>query len=158
MTKSLPEQIVDKITQIAELYYRFVLVVAPSGSGKTEALQEVAKSKGYRYININLELSRLLLELTQKQRSLKIPRILDDIVSSNEDRVVLLDNIEILFDVSLKQAPLRLIQGLSRNKTLVVAWNGSMANGQLIYADPDHPEYRRYSAADVVTITPELPL
>jgi hypothetical protein len=38
--------------------------------------------------------------------------------------LVLLDNIELLFDVHLKQDPLRLLQGLSRNKTVVATWNG----------------------------------
>jgi len=35
--------------------------------------------------------------------------------------------------------------GISRNRTLVAAWNGSFENNYLIYAEPDHPESRRYS-------------
>ena len=58
--------------------------------------------------------------------------------------VILLDNIEVLFDVSLKQDPLRLLQGLSRNKTVVAAWSGSIDGEHMVYATPDHPEYRRY--------------
>jgi len=63
--------------------------------------------------------------------------------------LVLLDNIEILFDVHLKQDPLRLLQGLSRNKTVVVAWPGRVLNDTLIYAEPEHPEYRRYPREDL---------
>ena len=36
--------------------------------------------------------------------------------------MILLDNIEVIFDVALKQDPLRLLQRLSRNKTVVAAW------------------------------------
>jgi hypothetical protein len=50
----------------------------------------------------------------------------------------------VLFDVSLKHDPLRLFQGLSRNKTLSAAWNGSVDSESLVYATPDHPEIRRY--------------
>ena len=70
--------------------------------------------------------------------------------------LVLLDNIEILFDVHLKQDPLRLLQGLSRNKTVVAAWNGSIVDGHMTYAVPDHPEYRRYPIRDFLVASPEV--
>jgi hypothetical protein len=70
--------------------------------------------------------------------------------------IVLFDNIEILFDVSLKQDPLRLLQGLSRNKTVVAAWNGSIDGKYMIYAVPDHPEYRRYMVRDFLVASPEV--
>ena len=65
-------------------------------------------------------------------------------INEIKENTILLDNIEILFDVALKQDPLRLLQGLSRNKTIVVSWNGSIENDFLTYAVPGHPEYRRY--------------
>jgi hypothetical protein len=66
--------------------------------------------------------------------------------------VILLDNIEILFDVSLRQDPLRILQGFSRNKTVVAAWDGSIDNEYIIYATPDHPEYRRYRFRDFLVV------
>ena len=47
--------------------------------------------------------------------------------------MILLDNMEVIFDVGLKQDPLRLLQGLSRNKTVVAAWNGSIVEEQGLY-------------------------
>jgi hypothetical protein len=55
---------------------------------------------------------------------------------------VLLDNLELLFDISLKLDPLRCLQDLARDKTIVAAWNGTVTAGHLTYATPDHPEYR----------------
>jgi hypothetical protein len=72
-----------------------------------------------------LECDYNFFDLTERQRALQLPSLLMDIVNDAAGDVVLLDNIEILFDVSLKQDPLRLLQGLSRNKTVVAAWNGS---------------------------------
>jgi len=74
---STSEEIIDKINQAHELYHRLVLVVGPSGSGKTSLLQEVSKQTGFKYINLNLELSRALLELTERQRILKLPLLVD---------------------------------------------------------------------------------
>ncbi len=133
MAESLAEQIIHKIDQASQLYYRLILVVASSGMGKTMALREVAKHTEYGYTNINLGLSQRLLE-------------------ENGTQVALLDNIELLFDTSLKQDPLRLLQGISRNRTVVASWNGSIENEHLIYAQPDHPEYRRYSTTGLLVI------
>jgi len=58
-------------------------------------------------------------------------------------------------DVSLKQDPLRLLQGLSRNKTVVVAWNGSIDRGEIVYGAPQHPEYRQYPLHDFLVATPD---
>ena len=43
MAESLAEQIIHKIDQASQLYYRLILIVASSGMGKTTALREVAK-------------------------------------------------------------------------------------------------------------------
>ena len=113
-----------------------------------QALQNVAEHTQIPLINVNLELSRRMLDLTEKQRILKMPRIMEEIVAAPMVDVVLLDNLEILFDVSFKQDPLRLIQRVSRNRSVVAAWNGNIQDKYLTYAVPDHPEYRRYPLAD----------
>ena len=155
MVDPLSKQIIGKIKQAPELYHRLVLVVAPSGAGKTSALKEVQQSLGAPLINVNLEISRRMLELTTRQRALQASRLLEDILRENRSDVVLLDNIEILFEKSLKQDPLRLLQGLSRNRTIVATWNGKIGDNYLIYAAPDHPEYRRYPCRDLQVVTPE---
>ena len=155
MAEPLSEQVILKIGEAAPLYYRLILVVAPAGTGKTAALQDVREQTGASLINVNLDLSRRMLDLTERQRALQLPRLLAEIVSASATDVVLLDNIEVLFDVSLKQDPLRLLQGLSRNKTVVAAWSGSIDGKHMIYATPDHPEYRRYPLRDFLVVNPE---
>jgi hypothetical protein len=144
------------IPRVAALYHRLILVVAPSETAKTAALQEMAKHTGYRYINVNLELSRCMLELTQRQRQLQVSRLLQDIIRTSHDQAVLLDNLELLFDVSLKLDPLRCLQDLARDTTIVAALNGTVTAGHLTYATPDHPEYRRYALEDLVVVCPEV--
>jgi hypothetical protein len=156
MAEPLADQVMRKIKQAGELYHRLMLVVAPAGAGKTTALQDVQKRVGAPLVNVNLDLSRRMLDLTERQRALQLPRLLREIISDAAGEVVLFDNIEILFDVYLKQDPLRLLQGLSRNKTVVAAWNGSIDGDHMIYAVPDHPEYRRYMVRDFLVASLEV--
>lgn len=97
-----------------------------------------------------------MLDLTHRQRALQLQRLLREIIDKDAGKMILLDNIELLFDVSLKQDPLRLLQGLSRNKTVVASWNGAVIGGFLTYAEPAHPEFRRYPVKDFLVTSPEM--
>ena len=155
MSDSLSERLLVEIGNAETLYHRLVLIVAPSGSGKTAALRDVARRTGTTPLNLNLELSRRMLDLTARQRALQLPRAVEEIVG-RDTPLVLLDNIEILFDTAFQQDPLRLLQGASRNRTIVAAWNGLLENGYLSYAAPGHPEHRRYPVRDLVVVCPEV--
>ena len=156
MPEALSDKVLARIDGARALYHRLILVAAPSGAGKTEALREVAASTGARLVNLNLELSRRMLDLTEHERALRMPDLFDEVVGRDEP-LVLLDNIELLFDASFEQDPLRLLQGVSRNRTIVAAWNGTLENDYLIYAASEHPEHRRYSRdqrGDLVIVSP----
>jgi flagellar biosynthesis GTPase FlhF len=155
MVEPLADGVARSIDEAVGLYHRLVMLVAPAGAGKTAALQDVHNRTSAPLVNVNLELSRRLLDLTERQRALQLPRLLSDIVGTSATDVMLLDNIEVLFDVSLKQDPLRLLQRLSRNKTIVAAWSGTVDGERLVYATPDHPEYRRYPLRDFLVVQPE---
>ena len=148
-------EIHDKIKcslQAAEgLYHSLVLLVGETGSGKTGVLRAVEEDLGISLININLALSRELLELTARQRSLQFPGILDQITNEAQSPVAL-DNLEILFDKDLKQNPLHLLQGLSRNRTVLASWNGTSTGRRIVYAEIGHPEYRSYESGDVLIV------
>jgi SpoVK/Ycf46/Vps4 family AAA+-type ATPase len=154
----LAEPIHDKIKrsiQVAEgLYHRLVLLVGETGSGKTAILRAVAEDFGSPVINVNLALSSQLLELTTKQRSLRLPGILDQITDQAYSPIVL-DNLEILFDKDLQQDPLRLLQGISRNSTVLASWNGIVRAGRLLYAQAGHPEFRNYDSVDALIVLME---
>ena len=152
MPQALTHQLADAIAGAADLYHSLVLVVGPPRSGKSQTLRHVADEKGWPLININLTLAEQLLELTAKQRTLKLPRLLDDIAREHEAEVLILDNIELLFDTHLEQDPLRLLQGLARNRTIVASWAGEFEGEYLSYAAPTHPEYRRYHQPDAVCV------
>jgi hypothetical protein len=144
MSAAFAFRVIDAVPIVQDQYYKLVLVVGPPRSGKTAALAIVAHQRGWARLNVNLGLSERLLELTQKQRKVRVAAILDETIRAENSSVVILDNIELLFAQELEQDPLRLLQGLSRNLTIIAAWPGTIDGGYLSYAEPGHPEARRY--------------
>jgi hypothetical protein len=143
------------IEQAGNLYHRLVLLVGGQGAGKTALLQALEKAEGYPLINVNLDLCKGLLELTRNQRTRQVERLFKNLVSSVTSDVVLLDNLEVLFDPSLEVIPLRLLQGASRNQTLVASWNGTYKDGTLTYAEPGHPEFVQYKQVEALVVAIE---
>lgn len=119
MADPLADRLMLRIDEARFLYHRLVMLVAPVGTGKTAVLRDIHARMAAPLVNVNLELCRHMLDVTERGRALKLPRLLEKIVAESSADVVLLDNMEVLFEVSLKQDPLRLLQGLSRNRTIV---------------------------------------
>jgi len=153
MATPIGQRIAGQATAAAGLRDRLVLVVGPPRSGKTSALREFASQESWPILNVNLSLSERLLELTSTQRKLHVPRLLDELAAEPDEDVLILDNTEVRFSVELERDPLRLLQDLARNRTVIASWAGTFADESLTYADPAHPEFRRYQKPDALVLT-----
>ena len=152
MAPSLSTQIEEVLPRTLEAYYKLVLAVRPPRTGKTTMLAELATQHSWPRVNVNLRLSERLLELTHRQRATRVAGLLGDIVREENADVVLLDNIELLFAEELALDPLRLLQSLSRNRAIVAAWPGGFDGTALTYAEPGHPETKRYQMPQAVIV------
>jgi hypothetical protein len=64
----------------------------------------------------------------------------------------MLYDVELLFDPTLHLEPLRALKAASRSRILLVLWPGTYEDHKLTYAEPGHPEYKRYGPADLAEI------
>jgi Cdc6-like AAA superfamily ATPase len=151
MSKLIKEKVKQSLETAENPYYKLVLLVGEAGSGKTYVLHNIAEEFDVPVVNVNLELSTKLLELTTKQRVSHLPRLFNEIAEKSNS-ILVLDNLEILFDKELKQDPLRLLQGMSRNQYVLASWNGKVTGKKLSYASSDHHEYRNYENIDVLIV------
>lgn len=137
------ERLVEAIRRVQSSYYPLVLLVGASGSRRAAVVRLAAERVAGRVMNANLELSRRLLDVPAEQRPLRFGRILDELLGPNASPAFL-DRIEMIFDPVFQQDPVRLLRHLSRTRPLVAAWSGRVEGAFLTYAEPGHPEYRRY--------------
>jgi predicted DNA-binding protein len=140
------------ISNAESSYYKLIVVVGKSGSGKTALLRRISEEFQLPLINLGLELSRRLLSLTIKQRKLKAAEIIEEILEERGDLRLAVDNTEVIFDPDLKLNPSGLLKNISRSRMLFWSWNGELDDGRLIYSYSGHPEYHRIPSNEFITI------
>lgn len=146
------------ILATSSMYERLVLLVGKSGSGKTTQLQRISKQHSSPVLNVSQLLSEAILELPKRQRVLTAPRHFAALLPAHSDRPAILDNVELMFSADLKMDPLACLRQASRHCSIVASFPGSYSDGHLLYAEPGHPEYRRFVADDLQVVTLSSPL
>jgi hypothetical protein len=152
-------QVIEKLERLVDevgaLQSKLVLLIGAPNAGKTALLHALTKSKGVTPLNVGAELGGRLAGMPQRQRHLQTMTILRELVDQHAPGdLLLLDNIELLFDRSLKLDPLDLLKRHAHVRRVVAVWPGELQGdartGRLTYADMGHPEHQDYSLAGVV--------
>lgn len=139
------------VDEIAALHSKLVLLVGPPGCGKTKLLGQLAETRAAKVMNVGAELGKRLAALQQRQRVLQANiamRELADEYASGD--LLLLDNIELLFDQSLRLDPLDLLKRHAHTRRVVAVWPGQLREGRLSYAEIGHSEYQDYGLDGLV--------
>lgn len=143
------------VDDIGALQNKLILIVGTQQSGKTALLQTLAKNKAVPLLNVGAKLGARLAGMPERQRHLQTTTILRELADQHATGdLLLLDNIELLFDRSLQLDPLDLLKRHAHAKRVVAVWPGELQGdsrtGRLTYADIGHPEHQDYSLAGVV--------
>lgn len=138
-----------KLEHVKKRFYKLVILVGYSGSGKTKLLKEVSKKMKFPYINMNQYLSKELKEIPYTDRSLSTIRLLQKIVKSFDEDTLLLDNTELIFTKELEVDPISIFQRISRSKTIIISWNGSFNGKSLRFGQPNQNDYKIYKLGEI---------
>ena len=143
--------LVEKIKLLDSNYTHMILLVGLAGSRKTQLLKTLLSTDQNRfsYSNINLVLSKKLLNLSVRERQCKFFQIFQEFISNTKGKILLLDNTEILFDNYLNQDPLKCLTLISRQRKIIASWNGSYSNNSLTYGNRTHPEFKEYKRQNI---------
>ncbi|MDI6729862.1 MAG: BREX-3 system P-loop-containing protein BrxF, partial [Thermodesulfovibrionales bacterium] len=102
-----------------------------------------------RYVNLNLALSEKLKDVPIRERGYYVQDFIDDIIRDNPGDFLVLDNIEIIFSKHLQVEPLSILKNIGKYRKTIAAWQGSIKDGYLTYAEPWHEDYVRYNVDEL---------
>lgn len=145
------ERLGQFIDDLQSVNSKLILLIGPPRSGKSRLLNDLAALRQMRVFNVGRSMSRQLLTVPITQRRLVAAKALSDLATDHSrDDLVIFDNIELLFDQSLKLDPLDLLKRNGRARRVVAAWPGELSNNRLAYATIGHPERQDYAIDGVV--------
>lgn len=137
------------ILEVNDLQSKLILLVGRSG--KTRLLHALARRLNVASFNIGMKLGHRLAATPVSDRGFSTNELLREITDEGRNSTpLLLDNLEVLFEPSLKINPLNVIKLLAHSRLVIAAWPGEMRNDRLIYAGMGHPEHRDYTRDGVV--------
>lgn len=137
------------IGEVNDLQSKLILLV--SRSGKTRLLRALARRLNVTPFNIGIKLGHCLAATPVSDRAFSTNELLREVTDNvRSDTPLLLDNLEVLFEPSLKINPLTVIKLLAHSRLVIAAWPGEMRDDRLIYAGMGHPEHRDYTRDGVV--------
>jgi len=147
--------VLEKLDRLVEdmgsLNCKLVLVIGPPNSGKSKLLADLARRRQVTVLSVGSALGRSLLSIPLSHRHLQAQNLLKELEDkSAANGLVLLDNIELLFDRTLQLNPLGLLKRHARARRIAAAWPGELRDNRLFYATMGHPEHQDYGVEDVV--------
>ena len=142
----------DRLTEeVAVRHHRLVLVVGASGTGKSAVLRGLGDRRSQPVLNLGIDLARRLSAVPKRQRPLQAGIALRESTASGQVAdLVILDNLEVLFDKTLQLDPLDALKRQSYGRTVVAAWPGELVGTRLTYAPARHPEHQDYTAEGLI--------
>ena len=142
------------VTEISSLNSKLVLLIGPPRSGKSGLLSALAKRREAAVLSLGTALGRQLVAIPNARRHLVAVELLGELANScAANDILLLDNIELLFDRTLQLDPLNLLKRHAHARRVVAVWPGEFHDNRLTYAITGHPEHQDYGIEGLVPFT-----
>lgn len=139
------------VDDISKLKSKLILLIGPPRSGKSDLLGQLSSRRQAQVLNVGAILGRELLTVPNTRRHLQAADLLKSITDdAAENGLLLMDNIELLFDRTLHISPLDLLKRHAQARRVVSVWPGELRENRLSYAVTGHPEYQDYGIDGLV--------
>lgn len=145
------DNLISRSEDLFHLNSKLLLIVGKPQSGKTKLLRNFSDIKGIDVFNAGAALGRKLLNYPQHQRRIAVNEVFrDESDKFIESDILLIDNIEILFDRLLQLNPLDLLKRHAHARRVIAVWPGELRERRLSYATTGHPEHQDYGIDGLV--------
>lgn len=140
---------VDELLKVVEAAQadkgNIVIVTGKPGSGKSKVLREAAAVEKWTYVDCRMLITEDFLKIQACDRGLYAPDMFAEVLESYNAEVIILDRLQTLFVPVFHINVDSLMRKLSKKFTIISAWPGYIANGNLCYDKFDGTEAIRIS-------------
>lgn len=145
------EELDNLLQDLSGVNSKLVLLIGPPRSGKSNLLGQLAARRQTRVLSVTATLGRELLTVPSTRRHLQAAELLKELADEFASHgLVLMDNIELLFDRTLQLSPLDLLKRHAHARRVIAVWPGDLREDRLSYATTGHPEYQDYGIDGLV--------
>ena len=145
------EELEHLVDDVKTLNSKLILLIGPPGSEKSNLLARLSERRDSPILNVGTSLGRRLLAIPNTSRHLQAADLMRELADGTARQgMLLMDNIELLFDRSLQLNPLSLLQRLAHARPVIAVWPGQLREGRLSYAATEHPEHQDYGIDGLV--------
>lgn len=139
------------VEDISGLNSKLILLIGQPRSGKSNLLGGLAARRNVRVLSLGATLGRELLTVSSTRRHLHAADLLKELADRfSSDGLLLVDNIELLFDRTLQVSPLDLLKRHAHVRRVIAVWPGDIREDRLTYATAEHPEHQDYGIDGLV--------
>jgi len=139
------------VDDIASLNNKLALLIGQPRSGKSSLLMQLSARRQVSVLNIGAALSRELLVVPSTRRHLHAADLLKSLADHfASNGLLLIDNIEVLFDRTLQLSPLDILKRHAHARRVIAVWPGELREDRLSYATTGHPEHQDYGIDGLV--------
>ncbi|PDS70166.1 BREX-3 system P-loop-containing protein BrxF [Rhizobium phaseoli] len=139
------------VNDVSSVKSKLVLLIGPPRSGKTQLIEQLSARREARVLSVGATLGRRLLSVPSTRRHLQAADLLKELADEfASDGLLLMDNIELLFDRTLQLNPLDLLKRHAHARRVIAVWPGEFRGDRLSYATTGHPEHQDYGIDGLV--------
>ena len=139
------------VNDMTTLNSKLVLLIGPPQSGKSALLAQLSERLDADVLHVGAMLGRKLVSMPSTRRHVQVSDLLKDLVDETaHEGILLLDNIELLFDRNLRLSPLDLLKRQAHARRVIAVWPGEIRESRLSYATTGHPEHQEYGIDGLV--------
>jgi chromosomal replication initiation ATPase DnaA len=147
------QQVVAIVQKAGQSSKNLILIAGQPGSGKSKLLRELALGeKGWKLVNCRELISEEFLELVPNVRQQEAAPLMSKDLSRLDAKVILLDDVDILFTPVLHLEPFQLLRQLSQNQIIVATWPGRYDGDKLEFIHSLSHAVEKFAVDDLTII------
>ena len=108
---------------------------------------DTPKSIDVMTVSISRQLSKMLIQCVNKQRTRRLEAYFNEIIDTLPDDVAITD-FDVMFNPEYKVDVLKILINAHRRKPFYIIWPGKYVDGILIYAETGYPDYKVFNVND----------